>query len=233
MKRIALASLLWVGVVCWAAQAELPLRVEGKTETVVTDLPFLVHAPTTADLYFWTVPTGVEYQEKGPSLLVTKCPVGRHTFRLKTIAVRWEDKKLVTENGQLTLVMGKIPDPEPDPEPEPGPEPLSPWEKSLAAAVKADGGNVEHVKALQALYVQAQEVAQDLKIKTAGDLYRILKDASNNLLPASALPSTRKLIAAELVDNLPTDAGTVLTQDHRAAAVLTFRKVAQGLEKIQ
>lgn len=132
MRRIVFVIVLgWMItlVVLFAvriAAADVPIRVEGKTETVVTELPFWLHAPTTADLYFWTVPPGVEYQDKGDTLLVTKCPEGRHAFRIKTISVRWEDKKLVTDTGTKVLVMGKVlPDPpEPDPGPDPKPKPV-------------------------------------------------------------------------------------------------------------
>lgn len=123
MKRIsAIAGLLWLALCAGLATADVPLEVKGKTETVVTELPFWVSGPQ-ADLYFWSVPAGVEYQEQGATILVTKCPQGRHTFRIKTVTVDWVNKKMTQDTGTKVIVIGKLPEPGPGPEPDPGPKP--------------------------------------------------------------------------------------------------------------
>jgi hypothetical protein len=89
-----------------------------------------------------------------------------------------------------------------------------------------------HRDLLAGLYEGAVETAGRERIKTAGELYRVLSEASKKLLPTDALPHIRKAIAAYLDQHLPTKPAEPLTAAVRAQAAAAFAKIADELERL-
>ena len=122
MKQICL-TLTFGWIVCTgsavAQSSEVSLRIEGKTELVVAELPFSVLAPVgdpKKTLHFWTFSAGVEAVDKGHELHVLKMS-GRQLFQVRI--VEWSPDGFTQKFGKLYIRLAAS---EPPP-PEPGPLP--------------------------------------------------------------------------------------------------------------
>lgn len=137
-----------------------------------------------------------------------------------------EGKTVAIVPGSLLLADGITPVP---PGPGPDPKPPVPPDK-LAAELKqlydADGGatKVNDLKALQQVYKQGTDLADDASFTTVGDLFGVLKDASKGVAK-DALGSLRDRLAAELKANLPGGAAAKLDPELR-------KKIRELLAKI-
>jgi hypothetical protein len=131
------------------------------------------------------------------------------------------------------LVEGTTPGPRPPPQPEP-PAPADELAKALAAAWAREQSPAReaHRDLLAGLYRGAVETAGREKIKTAGELYRVLAEAGTKLLPADALPHVRQALAGYLDRRLPTKPAEPLTAEVRARAAVEFARIADALEKL-
>lgn len=150
--------------------------------------------------------------------------------KFKIIAITCKDKKL-SEFAACEVIVGK-----PGPEPGPNPGPADPLLSVLQQAYKSDTGDAatksKNKDALRAVYKQASEL--DLTtVKTAAELFTVLRNASKGLLADDALFATRTAITGPLKEILPTNPNAELTQDHRANAKSLFIRLTKVLESLK
>lgn len=121
--RYAVFALLLLACPAWATPKKvIPLVIAGDTVVVVKSLPCTVTAPAGADLYFWTLPTGVVGTTDDNVLTVTDAPFGDSaiTVLAVTITITVDAKGVVTktttkDNGSVVLTNGVVPPPPPVP----------------------------------------------------------------------------------------------------------------------
>lgn len=143
---LSAVSILYLSTTIFSQEIE----IVGDIEYFSNKQSFDLLAPQGADLYYWTVPQNVDYQQQGHHLIVVKCPNGRHTFKVTTSTINFEidwknktvKKDTVTTNKQITVIVGEIkPEPGPKPDPEPKPDP-DPEPKPDPAIIDAEGLHV-------------------------------------------------------------------------------------------
>lgn len=124
--------------------------------------------------------------------------------------------------------------PGPDP-PRPPEPPADPLAQALVRLYAADGDakKSDHARALAAFYRQAARSADARELRTAGELFQVLRKASAAMVPDDALPTLRRRIAEELRTILPTRADAALTDAHRAAARDLFLRLGAILETLR
>lgn len=164
-------------------------------------------------------------------------PAGQ--YRVEAVAGRTDkDGNLTLDEAEVTVVIGKAPDPappgpqpgpQPGPNPGPQPAPLSPLAKKLRDAYQREAGadRAKHMASLAALYAKAGEM--DLQaMTTAEDLRKLLVDTRRAVgVPDDALMEVRRAIEAEIREVLPS--GGRLNQDQHAAAASLFRRLGAAL----
>lgn len=122
------------------------------------------------------------------------------------------------------------------PLPLPPPPIDDPLKGKLAAAFKADPGDVAAKKLDAAKLAGTYSAAVDKnlaaipELKTAGELIERVRSLDESL-PADRLPGVRKLIAAELAAVFKAHA-TPLTEDLRAAAAALFARIEAALDDV-
>lgn len=100
----------------------LAIYVEGRTQTVIKEVPFWVKVknPENAPV-FWSTPSGVTCVEKPEGMHVSSCPNGVHKFFAKVLRADWENKKYLPPLFlEIEVVVQVGDDPNPDP-PKPNP----------------------------------------------------------------------------------------------------------------
>lgn len=176
--------------------------------------------------YIWDVDRegDCDLEEQGGRLLFA---AGPGVYKVKVRSVVLKDGRTLIETARVVVTIG-----EPTPPPPPPPPPDDALAKTLrtAHAADADADKAKHAKSLAALYRNAPGVLD--KAATAGDLYRILKESAAMLLPAAAVPNTRKAVAAELAAVLPATPETALTDMHKQQARSLFGRLAAALEAL-
>lgn len=123
LRRTAAAVVLAVLLVASARGQEPGIRVSGKYTLVISECPFTLHAPPGGSLYFWRVPTGWTITDQGESIVVTQATEGAAAVSVIVATIDFEKKTVDKKTYALSLVVGKLPDPEPRPPPDPGPKP--------------------------------------------------------------------------------------------------------------
>ena len=123
------------------------------------------------------------------------------------------------------------------PRPPPPPDTLSDFEKALKKALEADVAAGKGTKAQATLLAGVYRSAANSlpSVTTVGELYATLQKAIATAgvpPPATALPTMRQLIAAELNKRLPTDADRQLTLEDRNRITATFGAMADSLEAV-
>jgi hypothetical protein len=118
-------------------------------------------------------------------------------------------------------------------------EPAPPAPDAFAAAVQTawrgetDPDRDRDRRQLAAVYrVAARETVRLPHLRTHGELWATLRQAAAALLPDSALPAVRGVIAAELRQTLPTDAAAPLDDAARGRCAAAFDRVAAALERL-
>lgn len=131
-------------------------------------------------------------------------------------------------------IAGDPPPPGPEPPTPPAP-PADPLAEALARLYTADSAanKAEHARALAGFYRQAARSVDARELRTAGELYQVLRRASAAVVPDDALPGLRRRIADELRAVLPTRGDAALTDAHRAAARALFLRLAALLETLR
>ncbi len=136
----------------------------------------------------------------------------------------------------ITTVVVEGPSPPVPPGPGPGPNPADPFMQGLrtAYAAETDAAKAQQVALLAALYrnVAASTVNQQ-ELKTLGDLYQVLRTAGAALLPATALPKVRRVIADELDRTLGTNAAMPLDDASRKKVADEMSRMAKTLESLK
>lgn len=153
--------------------------------------------------------------------------VGARAGRYRLLAITCLGDEL-SDPVVCTVLLGDTPPVPPGPSPDPAP-PTDPLAKELQALFRADtgAGKAQHLVALTALYRQAPAALD--KAATAGDLLRILRDASTSLLPPDALKPLRQRLAQELGANLPSKPDTPLDLTSKTKARELFTRIASAL----
>jgi hypothetical protein len=118
------------------------------------------------------------------------------------------------------------------PTPPPPPSPNDPLAEALRAAYAADPSPQKsaHRVSLAALYRQAATTCRDPDVKTAGNLFGVLKSATAKLVPDDALTALRQRVAEELRKVLPLAPDAALEPAARGSAAQLFAKLAAILE---
>jgi len=138
------------------------------------------------------------------------------------------------------IQVGEPPAPTPpSPKPPAPPSPPSPPSDPLQAALQGIYGGLEDPRkdeyrlALVGIYRQAAKTANDAQLKTAGELYLVIRRAALKVLPDDALRPVRERLAQEIGSTLPTDSSAVLNDEIRKKAVNCYTRMANLLEVIQ
>lgn len=211
-----------------------PLAIEGKTSVPqygMADLKAVLKDSSKNTSYRWKVISGepVSVVRMGDRLLFSG-PPGK--YRISVTVVDF-DSKIFDENEIIVTIEGTPPKP-PEPKP-PEPKPPEPVPDALVKALKnaylADVSpeRNKHLEALSRLYKMAAEMKVADKVDTAGELYAKLIEASRALLPSTALPAVRKVIAAELKAVLPGTTDSELSSEHRKQAHALFARLGVAL----
>lgn len=131
--------------------------------------------------------------------------------------------------ARVCVVVGDAP---PGPGPKPPDPPADPLRARLKQAYDADAGAGKDRAALDLaeLYRQAAALAADPAVKTAGDLLRRAKAASDILVGSDELVAARKVVAAELAALFPADGE--LTAAQRTAAAALFTRLGTILDEL-
>jgi hypothetical protein len=238
MKRAALLlSLLVIQPV--SAQNVVPIAVKGDgvkviqvdkvvtvkvDQTVVASFPFTLYAPPGAALYFWAVPTGVEYTDQGDTLLVTSAPKGLLTISVKVVSVDWTKQVFTTKFGKVCLVIG-----------DPGPIPVPPVPPSLLQALQAaylaDNSPQAKAKAL-ALAMQAASAFVPTATNVQGVATALQNAMAAQGFKKGDAPNLEKAVGAWLNTHIPTNAMQVLSAADKATIVQAFTDIANGLQQV-
>lgn len=114
-----LTVAFFIGPSPWAnaqSDGDVPLVIVGKTQLVVTELPFSIKAPNDdpkKTLYFWSAPGDATAIDQGATLQVTQYS-GTHTFYVKQ--VKWTPDGFGVATGNITVrFQGDNPTPPPPP----------------------------------------------------------------------------------------------------------------------
>lgn len=228
-RTLSVVLFLALAVPAWGQDG---IKVSGRYTILVESAPFTLTAPPGGALYFWRLPDGWAVTDANDSVTVTRATEGPATVTVTVVFIDFKTEKVEKKTHALNLTVGKAPPP-PGPDP-PKPDPETPLARSLKAAWAAESApDPRHLASLAALYRQAVTTAGDAGLKTAGDLYRVLREASVTLLPAAALPRVRTAIADYLKANLPTAAEATLDAATRQRAAAAFGAIADSLGAIQ
>lgn len=135
------------------------------------------------------------------------------------------------------ITVGTPPPPNPippgptPPNPTP-PNPVDPLTVSLqtAFAAEADPSKVAQVGIYAALFRNAATTTvPDITLKTTGDLKGVLVTARKALLPDTAIPKIRRVVADEMDTVLGTDPNTALDAATRSKCAAEFNHIATAL----
>lgn len=162
--------------------------------------------------------------------------IGYEEGSFKLVAITCKENKL-SEFASCVIIVGKPgPGPGPNPPPPPPPSPDDPLLKTLQKAFGEDIGGADKATwktALRGVYKSAADL--DLsKIKTAGELYTVLRNSSRSVVPDdNALFNLRTAISEILKEQLPSVPSAELTQEHRQKAKVIFNRLATVLEHLK
>lgn len=226
-------SLICLLVLLAAGIASAEVTIEGETSVKEHHLVILdAKGAEKGASYTWAVWPRLSPRQvkKHGGCLVFTAPPGKYVV---TMTAYWlsSEKTIVVEEAEAEVIIGDAPPPGPGPDPKPGPD--DELTKALKVAFALDTGpdKVKHAKALAALYRQAPAALD--KVKTAGELQTALKTAAESLLPASAIPETRKAVSVELRAVLPKTASEVLTDEHKNRSRSLFGRLSVSLEALK
>lgn len=223
-----LTALILLVVPFQSLHAQSPgITVEGKTLTVITELPFKVNAPPGAKLYFWTFPptwkTDAKAVSTKNSVTVTSAPDGQADVSVTTI-----DEKFNPVELTLKVNVGTGSNPVPPPTPS---DPLVVVLKA-AHALETDPARNAQVKALAALYRAWAKAVQETPPPTWGRLFEAMAVSAKTTGVAGKILNVQKALQAELMTRLPLGSNAPLTIDGQALAAATFTRAANCLEEV-
>jgi len=233
MKHIAFIVWTCLAFPLWAVDPPtLPKEVTGAPGSFIS-----VPAKTDCPQVRWYSPDHglnvfpVHLLRDSKTAVVTAQQPGRYRL-LAVVAHESEPSTFAV----CTVVVGDAPGPGPTP---PGPNPPTPPTDLLLAKLQkaydgiSDADKPKHAEALQGLYSECAKIAMDAKIKTAGDLYKVMSSASARLLPRDALRPLREVVQKELDQTFPTDAETKLTERHRQEIQGTLSHLATLMGRLK
>lgn len=224
LSALILAAVLCLPVV--AQKKAVPLVIDGETVLVVKSVPFKVIAPPGADDYTWTYPNSVEAQPLDNVLTVSKCPAGEFIVVVRTIKIDFDQKKVIKENGAITVVFGKGPDP--------GPGPDTPLAKALKDAFSQETATDKATLArkLGAVYAEGAKAAQMGSAKTVGQLFKAMEAGAVAGGVVGKLPRLSMVIAGHC-KALPSKSSTAIDDSNRDLIVRTLSEIAVALGGLQ
>ncbi len=249
MKRLACLAILVFASLGFGQ--DIPLTIEGNTEivkvdqyiklqvdrTVVTKFPTFIKAPESLGFYRWAYPANVKATDKGNVLQVDFAPQGdtKVNLKIESAVIDGGKIKYITQFADITFSVG-VPGPTPvPPKPVDPVDPVIPPTDPLVATLQAayatdpDPNKVANTASLAGLYHVAADVANDPTVKTTGDLYTRMKQASTTLKLTNAIVQVRTAIATELNKTLPVDPAVSMTDALRKTASDTFHRVETAL----
>ncbi len=173
----------------------------------------------------WNVsPEPVKTTEYDSTLLFNGLP---GTYNVTAILVSVKDGKVTTKKYKTTLVIdGTAPIPPPPVVP---PTPLDAFTQAIQTAAATDRDPVNTAKLASLYRVAGTTTLNDPKIVTYGDLFDTMKAASLNLLPATAIPATRKVVGDRL-NAIGSAASSPIDKPRLAAE---FKAVADALSTVK
>jgi len=120
----------------------------------------------------------------------------------------------------------------------PAPVPPTPADPLLATLQGIYGGlqdpkKDEYRRMLAAVYRQAAATANDPQLRTAGELYAVIRRAAVKVLPDEVLQPIRERLGEEIASVLPTDTDAALTDEVRKKAVNIYQRFANILENLR
>jgi len=123
----------------------------------------------------------------------------------------------------------------PAPVPPTPPAPVDPLQTTLQGIYGGlqDTKKNEYRRTLAAVYRQAATAINDPQLRTAGELYAVIRRSAVKALPDEALQPIRERLAEEIATVLPTDADAILTEDLRKKALNFYARAANILESIR
>lgn len=201
--------------------------------TLVTSFPFTVNAKEGGAAYWWTVPSGVKFTEANEVLTITDAPKGDLTVGVKMLVVDFAKQKVTNETGSILFSVGGVAPPVPPSPPTPPPIPTDQFVKKLRDAFQDEKSpqRVAELEKLKSVYKAAPTIAMDKDFQTVGEVWTALVEVRKGVLPGEPLPLTRKVIAVELDQVLPTLTGAQLTDTIRDDMAKQFTRVFQALSE--
>lgn len=229
-KTVLSLALLLLAAIPAAAQ-DAPLTITGagvKVVTIVESLPFTVNAPPGAAFYAWSYPPSIAAIDLDDKLEITSAPKGTHVFIVKAVWVDFKNEKLVKKIGRIEVNVGAAPIPPPPPPPEP-----DAFTKGIrdAFAIEPSPTKAAEAAALARVYRYADSKAATSA--TFGDLFNLMSAEAKRVGATGKLIGVQKVIQAELVRTLPTNAEAKIDGDGWDRANKAFTKIAAALEGLK
>ena len=225
-------------LLAYGGYAVIDIKLEGKLTNYVVpgsdDCLRTVSIPKGQGYQGWLVAKG----ETAPKWTVI-APIATHDRLMVTGTANGATTLIwmTVSNGEAVVVAAFkfiVGTPRPPPPP---PDTLSDFEKALKKALEADITAGKGTKAQATMLAGVYRSAANSlpSVTTVGELYATLQKAIATAgvpPPATALPTMRQLIAAELNKRLPTDADRQLTLEDRNRITATFGAMADSLEAV-
>lgn len=231
MRSLATVVLLLSAAPAWGQAVKLPAEVKGQPAAFVT-----VAAEADGPQVRWrAVDPGLNLfpahlLRDTRTAVVTAAAPGR--YRLWA----WTAKGDVpSEAAECVVVVGDAPPPVP-PGPAPPAPPDDPFFATLQAAYGSDAGadKAGHKDRLASLYRQAgAKTVYETNLTTVAQFLAVVRAASANLLPASALPATRRALSEEMRKVLPTAPDAPLDRATRDLIARQFVRAADLLGAVK
>ena len=241
MRKLQCLFLLLLFATPAAAQP-IQLNIKGDTLTVVKSFnPALtISAPTglVADIYLWTVPPGVIFQDEGSSIKVFSAPKGTLSVGLKAFSIDWDKKKLTQQFGTISVVIGDAPLPPTPPTPippipptpTPGPTPPVELVASLKAALVVDGDKAK-ARLFAAIARELGPVCLNPAYTTGNDILAVWKASVGKVLGPADVFQVRLTSAKWLDAQMPINRDTPLSDAVRANMRDIFLVLALAIEE--
>lgn len=145
-----------------------------------------------------------------------------HAGTVTVLAVAASDTGELSEFAEATFTVDGTP------VPPPSPDTLTATVKAALVAETSATKEADRT-ALAAVYRALPDAAKDANVKTAAQLFAVVKGATEARIEGRLKP-VRQLFGAELAKILPADTEAVLTAAHREAAGKSFARFADILE---
>lgn len=155
-------------------------------------------------------------------------PAGEYKVTALVQSIEGMKVKTVKVHAKVSLG-GQVPPPIPPPIP---PTPSDQFTKDIQAAFALETApeRTLYAQKLAAIYkVASEKTVQDPNIKTMGQLFDTMKEASRQLLPETGIPKVRKVIG----DRLNPIFGAASSPIDRAKVAAEFKAVADALNTIK